>query len=497
LDVKDYIRETLPYHSYRTGLQKTIEHMLTAKLDVGRQLWEATICSSGELGSSGAISAHKVKQLLQKDATITHETVVAFRAHHAMADGVSLMSAMAELADESEDIHLAIDQEMAKRRRKARDRLKRMSVLERLVYKLRKVLGFWIWGSIKACTYHLYLLLVSSGNGNPFDAILALHDRRNRQARSGVEAEEEHDNGIHNTQDSSSSSRTVSWCDLAPVSHASQLAKILCPSSTINDLMITCVSYAVCKQLEEHDEMLLLDTNGDGDGDGDTGNGNGSSLSESEENIDLLKRPRPKYLNVAVPVHLRGGVIPRGESMGNRIGAMVARVPCPAANDDDTSASTSTSSKRLQQTSQALHYVKQTPMAFLGYGLTKVLASSRYLPSSVCQWLFRASNANATFVVSNVRGPASELHWNGRPIVATAGFVPLPPGIPSGVVVQSYNGMITLSLTADGRAVPDADKFLTWMVQEYERLFQEAARTQAQQQKQAQQAVAVAVTRAT
>ena len=79
--------------------------------------------------------------------------------------------------------------------------------------------------------------------------------------------------------------------------------------------------------------------------------------------------------------------------------------------------------------------------------------------------------ANAVCVVSNVRSPASlKLHYNGRPVESMAGFLPLPPDVPIGVVVQSYQGAISLTVTADKRAVPDADQFLCWVLEEYQRL---------------------------
>jgi hypothetical protein len=37
-------------------------------------------------------------------------------------------------------------------------------------------------------------------------------------------------------------------------------------------------------------------------------------------------------------------------------------------------------------------------------------------------------------------------------------------------VVQSYAGCMSLSVTAEKWAVPDADEFLLWVMEEYERL---------------------------
>ena len=401
----------MPFHNYRLDLQATLESMLTSKLDVGKQLWEAFI-TTGELGSSGAISMAKVEELQKADPSLTHETVVAFRAHHALADGVSLTAAMGDLADEAQEIQQAVSTEIKRRRRISRDKLAKLTFWQRLLLKIHQVFNIWI-GGIKAFTYHGYLWIVS--RPHPFDKIIQTDDNTFGQ-----------------------STRAVSWCDIAPVDHAKQVAKILCPNSTLNDLIIACVSYAVSKQLQIH--------------------------SESGE---FGKVTLPTHVNVAIPVHLRGGIVPPGESMGNRIGAMVVRVP--TGTDPEN---------RVPDIAKVVNWVKSTPMAYLSYLMTQV--SAHLLSPKLCQAAFRMSNANATVVVSNVRGPSRPLHWNGRQIVATAGFVPLPPGIPIGVVVQSYNGTITLSVTADRKAVPDADQFMIWIIEEYTRLHHHAV---SQQQK--------------
>ena len=61
-----------------------------------------------------------------------------------------------------------------------------------------------------------------------------------------------------------------------------------------------------------------------------------------------------------------------------------------------------------------------------------------------------------------------------RTIESCTGFLPLPPGIPLGVIVQSYAGVLSVSVTADKRAFPDADRFLSWIVEEYRILWEEA-----------------------
>jgi hypothetical protein len=96
------------------------------------------------------------------------------------------------------------------------------------------------------------------------------------------------------------------------------------------------------------------------------------------------------------------------------------------------------------------------------------------LGQKMTSWLFSKAHANASIVVTNVRGPERAAHLDGRRVETTLGFLPLPPGVPIGMVVMSYNQRITLTIMAEPWAVPDADRFLSWVVEEYQELLNEA-----------------------
>ena len=83
--------------------------------------------------------------------------------------------------------------------------------------------------------------------------------------------------------------------------------------------------------------------------------------------------------------------------------------------------------------------------------------------------------------MSNVRGYDRKLHINGMEIQSAVGFLPLPPGIPVGLVVQSYAGTMSLTVTAEKWAVPDADQFLSWVLEEYRRLGEAASKLEKEQ----------------
>lgn len=412
--LSDHVFEKSHYSVPKKELQARMEQFLTKPLKINDKLWECQI-SSGPLGSSGTLSNNtndtknnKIESE-QKERAEEQETVVLFRSHHCIADGVSLGAALADLADEAKELQDMIVAQMRDYRRKNKPK--------NLLDKIKKFLMKFCWlffGSIQSVFYQIYLSLVSS---NPFDFLLKdEEDLENAEAK-----------------------RNVSWCDAAPVKEAQQVAKKLYKKATINDVFVTCISRAIQKQLNQHH----------------------LKISPSPQKTDKI--------NIVVPVHLTGGILLPGTSMGNRIGAFVARVPLDSDSSSDSSLPLQ---KHLMNVSQTLGFLKRSPTPLISYFMAK--AASDYLPVSITQHLFRNANQNAVVVVSNVRGPEKELHWNGRSIKKMGGFVPLPPGIPIGITVFSYSGMVGLAVNADKRVVPDADLFLSWVLEEYIKLCHEA-----------------------
>ena len=151
--------------------------------------------------------------------------------------------------------------------------------------------------------------------------------------------------------------------------------------------------------------------------------------------------------------------------MGNKIGALVNRIPAQAAAD---------SQDRLEQVHATLWDRKQTPAAIWSFLAAKAFGRIGNQLGGLTPWLFEKAHANASVVVTNVRGPEKHVHLDGRRVEGSLGFLPLPPGIPIGMVVHSYADRITLSITAKPWAVPDADLFLSWVVEEYQVLLQQA-----------------------
>ena len=223
--------------------------------------------------------------------------------------------------------------------------------------------------------------------------------------------------------------RTTTWRYTAPVDEIKKVAKNISKSATLNDLMVACLTGAMYRQLEEHKKLL--------------------------EASGIALRI-PNYLSVVVPVHLSGGVLRRGQSLGNKIGAYVADIPARGQRSPTA---------WLKSVSKNLMVGKTTPAALIAWSVAKLL--SDYAPLSVAKWALRYGNGHASAVVSNVRGFPFATHWNGRRLEHLSAFLPIPPGVPIGIVVQSFDGVISFTVEAEKRAIPDVNKFADWVLDEY------------------------------
>ena len=428
-----HVRDTVHPSSYRTDLRMRIERLLTEPLDLTDKLWEVFV-SSGRLGSSGAISRLKAGNAVANTTSTTstssgsadagQESLLLFRSHHSLADGVSLIAALGDLVDEAEEIRDMIKAEIKRRKARSKER----SLLRRLYRSLQKLIWFCL-GSIQSLMYQTYLLWTTPQN--PFEEALG--------------------DALREMQSVAGSGRSISWCDAAPLDEVKAVARAVGPKVTVNDVFVSCVSAAVTRQLEEHRERAAVM----------------KEVATGQSQETKIVHPAKSSINVCVPVHLMGGVIPEGYSIGNKIGAFVARVPAHTEVDSTTPAT-----DRLLSVHTSLASVKRSPAPILSYLAARLAAD--YLPEGLAKRLFRGANANSAVAVSNARGFAKKVHIDSRPVESAHGFLPLPPGLPCGVVVQSYAGVVSISLTAEKWAVPDADRFVGWILDEYVALCEES-----------------------
>jgi hypothetical protein len=419
------VRDMVAYPQiYRTELKAMISDALLAPLDLTKGLWEAWVGSGGTVGQSGAISMSSRNQQQQNpSSTVVNrrlldvESLLLFRAHHCMADGVSLGAIFGDFMDEGEEFRTLIAEQVQAFRKRKRSWWNRLQIF----------LYYWCWGSIKAIGYQLYLYCYSIflSPPNPWKIL--------QQA-----ARIEPDGAV----------RTLSWAEIATVEEVKQVADYFTrqhdnsskrQKMTVNDIFCSCVTGATARLMDYHRQQQV------------------------QYNPDLSL----PNLNLVIPVHMAGGIMLPGSPLGNKIGAMVNQVPTEAVTK---------ASDRLHLVHETLWNRKQTPAAPLSFLVANVFGGTLgpLLGQKMTSWLFSKAHANASIVVTNVRGPERAAHLDGRRVETTLGFLPLPPGVPIGMVVMSYNQRITLTIMAEPWAVPDADRFLSWVVEEYQELLNEA-----------------------
>lgn len=228
--------------------------------------------------------------------------------------------------------------------------------------------------------------------------------------------------------------RSMTWRHVASVKDMKYVAKEVSKKTTVNDIAVAMVTHAIREQLADHALKL------------------GGAVC-----VEV-----PEMVNVTIPVHLNGGVLRSGEQLGNKIGGFVSTVPLDKSKNIK-------SRDRLQDITKILHKEKNLPAPLISWALVSLF--NNFAPEWLQKWAMKEFNANSCAVVSNVRGFPFEVHWLGRKVKFISAFLPLPPGIPIGVMLQSYNGNISFSLSTDKKVVPDDDQFAGWMIEEYERIF--------------------------
>lgn len=426
-------------------------------LDLNSRLWEAWTATGGAVGQSGAIPADAVTENSSGEKEV--ESLLLFRAHHCLGDGVSLGALFGDLVDEGAEIQAKIQQQIKiyKKKKKGTPWWK----------KLLFLLYYWIWGSMRALLYQVYLFAASwydqFEHDDPWILLKTIYDEKRQTNNTGKSGE-------------AVPPRSLAWETIAPVDEVKRVADFYSKLNrkqtgqkskiTINDVFCSCASAAIVKQLAYHRAV---------------------NPKLSSQNLSLPS------MNLIIPVHLQGGILLPGQGMGNKIGAMVSRIPGERiAKNIDGNDRAVLAQERLIKVHSVLNARKQTPIAVLSYmmaGMMGYLSPSSSIDASAnnptgytvgssssswTPWIFQKAHANASLVVTNVRGPEHMVHMEGRPVHAILGFLPLPAGVPVGLVVKSYNNEISLTITAEEYAVPDAEQFLGWCKEEYEFLKQRA-----------------------
>ena len=160
-------------------------------------------------------------------------------------------------------------------------------------------------------------------------------------------------------------------------------------------------------------------------------------------------------LRALVPVNLR----PPGpvRALGNRFGMVFLSLPVGVADPLERVA-------EVRRRMDALKHSQQ-PLVALG-----ILAGMGLAPELLKERVLETLAANASLVVTNVRGAEQPRYLAGRRIARQMFWVPQSGGIGLGVSMLSYAGQVGVGVMADARRIPDPQALVPYYAAQFETL---------------------------
>ena len=170
--------------------------------------------------------------------------------------------------------------------------------------------------------------------------------------------------------------------------------------------------------------------------------------------LALYREGRPRrWLRAIVPYDLRAGET--DEHLGNRFGLLFLPLPISPMSPLE----------RLRKVKRRLDHLKNTPEAWVAYGLLETIGriSSRLAGGAIL--LF---GRKGSIVLTNVAGPRQRVSICGVELDDLVFWVPQAGGIGVGFSFFSYAGSVRLGVSVDTRRVADPQVLADLFVAEFE-----------------------------
>jgi WS/DGAT/MGAT family acyltransferase len=191
-------------------------------------------------------------------------------------------------------------------------------------------------------------------------------------------------------------------------------------SCSVNDVLLSCVTAALRRYLLDQDDPV--------------------------DGVEM---------RALVPVNLR----PPGpvQALGNHFGLVFLGLPLGEAD----------ALRRTHEVHARMEALKHSQQATVALG---ILACMGAAPDGLRETLVEALAANASAVVTNVRGAPEARYLAGQRIDRQVFWVPQSGGIGLGISILSYAGQVNMGVMTDVQRVPDPDVLASHMVTEFESL---------------------------
>lgn len=164
-------------------------------------------------------------------------------------------------------------------------------------------------------------------------------------------------------------------------------------------------------------------------------------------------------MRTLIPVNLRPENEPAG--MGNWFGLVYLTVPVGMTDPV----------QRLQEIHQRMKAIKDSPEAVVGLSILNLLGLT---PQGVERVLVNLFGVKASFVTTNVIGPAEQRYLAGKALQRVTFWVPQPGRLGLGLSIMSYAGQVSLGAAADAELMPDVALFVECFESEYQELVEKS-----------------------
>lgn len=384
-------RSLLPAPAGKAELQQFVSELIADPLNPARPRWEFNLVELADGNSAMVV-----------------------RIHHAIADGIALVSVITSLTDgdamaedESDDEEIAALSATA-----STDDWHENDVFWRHLYEpiseatLASIrIGSSLWRRyfemlVSPARAFDYARIVTSFTQEIAKLALMPNDTPTRfKGRPGT-------------------AKCVAWSEPMPLPEVKAVSKVL--SCSINDLLLSSAAGALCRYLAEHGE-LAPDTE----------------------------------IRALVPVNLR----PPGDigELGNRFGLVALEHSLGIENP----------LARLYVTRQRMETLKDSYQAALTFSILGVVGT---VPKFLQQKVLDLLANKATAVMTNVPGPQQARYLAGSRIAQQMFWVPQSGDIGMGLSILSYDGKVQLGLITDQGMVPDPEKIVERFAVEFEKL---------------------------
>lgn len=160
-------------------------------------------------------------------------------------------------------------------------------------------------------------------------------------------------------------------------------------------------------------------------------------------------------MRALVPVNCR----PPGpvRELGNMFGLVFLALPLGVADPFE----------RLLEVHRRMEQLKHSQQPGVALG---ILASMGVLPEMLKESVLESLAANASAVITNVRGASSPQYLAGKRIERQIFWVPQSGGIGMGISILTYAGMVDFGVVTDVKRVPDPGVLVSHFLEEFERL---------------------------